>query len=187
MRLFLSSLTLTVFSLAAADWPTYRGDATRGGYTADVIPNEQLRERWAFRVSPPRPAWPTSERMEYDLALQPIIVGDLVNGFTNTFHGFYKPLRIVQPFVEAFLDASLEPGSLLDVLGMTGAEVAREAKLRRPGLPMIFITGYADLAAVQNLGEDAIVQKPFRDDELLRWVRRLLGSPRPGNVVPMRK
>ena len=52
-----------------------------------------------------------------------IIVGDLVAGFTNTFHGFYKPLRIVQPFVEAFLEASLEPGSLLDVLGMTGEEV----------------------------------------------------------------
>ena len=52
-----------------------------------------------------------------------IIVGDLVSGFTNTFHGFYKPLRIVQPFVEAFLEASLEPGSLLDVLGMSGAEV----------------------------------------------------------------
>lgn len=52
-----------------------------------------------------------------------IIVGDLVAGFTNTFHGFYKPLRIVQPFVEAFMQASLEPGSLLDVLGMTGDEV----------------------------------------------------------------
>jgi thioester reductase-like protein len=51
-----------------------------------------------------------------------IIVGDLVNGFTNTFHGFYKPLRIVQPFVQAFVGAELEPGSLLDVLGMTGTE-----------------------------------------------------------------
>jgi thioester reductase-like protein len=51
-----------------------------------------------------------------------IIVGDLVNGFTNTFHGFYKPLRIVQPFVEPFVQASLESGSLLDVLGMTGQE-----------------------------------------------------------------
>ncbi|MEY3204656.1 MAG: Linear gramicidin synthase subunit, partial [Planctomycetota bacterium] len=51
-----------------------------------------------------------------------IIVGDLVNGFTNTFHGFYKPLRIVQPFVESFVQASLEPGSLLDALGMTGQE-----------------------------------------------------------------
>uniref|UniRef100_Q07H02 histidine kinase n=1 Tax=Rhodopseudomonas palustris (strain BisA53) TaxID=316055 RepID=Q07H02_RHOP5 len=71
--------------------------------------------------------------------------------------------------------------------GMTGAEVAREVKLRRPGLPMIFITGYADLAAVKNLGADAIVQKPFRDDELLHRVRRLLGTPRSGNVVPIRK
>jgi thioester reductase-like protein len=51
-----------------------------------------------------------------------IIVGDLVHGFTNTFHGFYKPLRIVQPFVEAFLTASMAPGSLLDVLGMDGTE-----------------------------------------------------------------
>lgn len=51
-----------------------------------------------------------------------IIVGDLVNGFTNTFHGFYKPLRIVQPFVEAFFGAELEPGSLLEALGMTGSE-----------------------------------------------------------------
>jgi nucleoside-diphosphate-sugar epimerase len=51
-----------------------------------------------------------------------IIVGDLVNGFTNTFHGFYKPLRIVQPFVQAFVGAEMEPGSLLDVLGMTGTE-----------------------------------------------------------------
>lgn len=51
-----------------------------------------------------------------------IIVGDLVHGFTNTFHGFYKPLRIVQPFVEAFLSVAIEAGSLLDVLGMTGEE-----------------------------------------------------------------
>ena len=51
-----------------------------------------------------------------------IIVGDLVNGFTNTFHGFYKPLRIVQPFVEAFASADLPAGSLMEVLGMTGAE-----------------------------------------------------------------
>lgn len=51
-----------------------------------------------------------------------IIVGDLINGFTNTFHGFYKPLRIVQPFVQAFVGAEMEPGSLLDVLGMTGME-----------------------------------------------------------------
>lgn len=62
----------------AADWPTYRGDAARSGYTAETIPN-QLRLRWKFTPGqPPKPAWPTSDRIDFDLAFQPIIVGDLV-------------------------------------------------------------------------------------------------------------
>jgi outer membrane protein assembly factor BamB len=69
---------LLASSLSAADWPTYRGDASRSGYSAETIPN-QLRQRWEFRLpAAPKPAWPTSDRMEYDLAFQPIIVGDLV-------------------------------------------------------------------------------------------------------------
>jgi thioester reductase-like protein len=51
-----------------------------------------------------------------------IIVGDVTHGFTNTFHGFYRPLRIVMPFVEAFVDATLPRGSLLTVMGMDGHE-----------------------------------------------------------------
>lgn len=62
----------------ATDWPTYRGDAARSGYTAETIPN-QLRLRWEFRPGQaPQPAWPTSERIDFDLAFQPILVGDLV-------------------------------------------------------------------------------------------------------------
>lgn len=64
--------------LLAADWPTYRNDAGRSGFTSEAIPN-QLRLRWDFRLpSGPKPAWPTSDRMEYDLAFQPILAGDLV-------------------------------------------------------------------------------------------------------------
>lgn len=74
---FLLFLFLTS-SLLAADWPTYRGDAGRSGYTPETIPNE-LRLRWTFRPGlPPQPAWPTSDRMDFDLAFQPILVGDLV-------------------------------------------------------------------------------------------------------------
>lgn len=51
-----------------------------------------------------------------------IIVGDLVHGFTNTFHGFYKPLRSVAPFAGALLTASLAPGAFLGVLGLDGSE-----------------------------------------------------------------
>ncbi|MEQ1852149.1 MAG: PQQ-binding-like beta-propeller repeat protein, partial [Chthoniobacteraceae bacterium] len=65
-------------SAFAADWPTYRGDASRSGYTAETIPN-QLRLRWKFHTGQsPKPAWPTSERIDFDLAFQPILVGDLV-------------------------------------------------------------------------------------------------------------
>jgi len=51
-----------------------------------------------------------------------IIVGDTVHGFTNTFHGFYRPLRIVVPFVDAFVDATLPPGALMTPLGLSGHE-----------------------------------------------------------------
>ena len=48
-------------SLVAADWSTYRADASRSGYTSETIPN-QLRQRWAFRLpSGQRIAWPNSE------------------------------------------------------------------------------------------------------------------------------
>jgi signal transduction histidine kinase/CheY-like chemotaxis protein len=59
--------------------------------------------------------------------------------------------------------------------GMNGAEVAREVTQRCPGLPILFVTGYADITALQDVGEDRIVQKPFRDDDLQQKARRLLG------------
>ena len=71
-------LSVTGSVSALADWPTYRYDAARSGYTPESIPN-QLVLRWVHRSAhAPRPAWPTSARIEFDLAFQPIIVGDLI-------------------------------------------------------------------------------------------------------------
>ncbi|HEX8233567.1 MAG TPA: response regulator [Caulobacteraceae bacterium] len=72
--------------------------------------------------------------------------------------------------------------------GMNGAEVAREVRKRRPDLPILFVTGYADTAVLSEAPEDEIVQKPFRGDELAAKVTALLGRERePGsNVVPLR-
>jgi PAS domain S-box-containing protein len=72
-----------------------------------------------------------------------------------------------------------EPRISLSVLdyampGMTGAEVAHEVHKRRPGLPVVFITGYADLTALKEVGEDRIVQKPFREADLAEKVSRSL-------------
>ena len=58
--------------------------------------------------------------------------------------------------------------------GMSGAEVAHEVHKRRPGLPVVFITGYADLTALNEIGEDRIVQKPFRESDLASKIGRSL-------------
>ena len=48
------------------------------------------------------------------------------------------------------------------MLGMNGVETVRAAAEIRPELPAIFVTGYADLQALHNVGEDCLVRKPFR-------------------------
>ncbi len=63
--------------------------------------------------------------------------------------------------------------------GMNGAEVAREARARRPGLPILFVTGYADAAALLDAGDDGIVHKPFVHDELAAKLGVALGTARP--------
>jgi signal transduction histidine kinase/CheY-like chemotaxis protein len=50
--------------------------------------------------------------------------------------------------------------------GMNGAEIARFARVRRPGLPILFVTGYADHAALVGAKEPQIIGKPFVNDEL---------------------
>jgi CheY-like chemotaxis protein len=58
--------------------------------------------------------------------------------------------------------------------GMSGAEVARQIQQRFPGLPILFVTGYADKAALGDIGEEELIKKPFIDDELTRKVRSAL-------------
>ncbi|WP_269714077.1 response regulator [Caulobacter sp. NIBR2454] len=60
--------------------------------------------------------------------------------------------------------------------GMNGMDTARAARAMRPNLPVLFITGFADLAALKDAGEDRIVQKPFRDGELAAKIEAILGS-----------
>jgi PAS domain S-box-containing protein len=58
--------------------------------------------------------------------------------------------------------------------GMNGAELAAAIEKRWPHIPILFMTGYADLTAIASVSEDRIVQKPFRGGELQRKARRLL-------------
>ncbi|MDP2008788.1 MAG: response regulator [Phenylobacterium sp.] len=60
--------------------------------------------------------------------------------------------------------------------GMNGAEVAREAITRRPHLPIVFVTGYADVEALAHAGDAGVIQKPFEDHELASKLRAVLES-----------
>jgi signal transduction histidine kinase len=60
--------------------------------------------------------------------------------------------------------------------GMNGAEVAREVHARRPGLPILFVTGYADTEALASAGDDGILRKPFVEKDLAAKLRSVLGT-----------
>ncbi len=70
--------------------------------------------------------------------------------------------------------------------GMNGAEVAREIRARRPDLPILFVTGYADAEALAHADEDGIIQKPFDDNELAAKIGAVLRAADP-SVVPFTK
>jgi signal transduction histidine kinase/ActR/RegA family two-component response regulator len=51
---------------------------------------------------------------------------------------------------------------------MSGAEVAKAARARRPKLPIVFASGYSETAAIEDIPGPAapVLRKPFRVDEL---------------------
>ena len=79
----LSSFAFLIISCAfstpaSADWPQFRGDAARSGYTEAPLPN-RMELQWTFRTKhAPAPAWPTHTRIKFDEVFQPIIVDQTV-------------------------------------------------------------------------------------------------------------
>ncbi|MBC7815703.1 MAG: PQQ-binding-like beta-propeller repeat protein, partial [Planctomycetaceae bacterium] len=67
------------FSTAsAADWPTYRGDAARSGYTSEALP-AKLSHAWTYRPAhAPTPAWPRDDRMMFDRANDVVVADGLL-------------------------------------------------------------------------------------------------------------
>lgn len=64
--------------------------------------------------------------------------------------------------------------------GMTGGELARSARERKPELKVLFTTGYTLSETTQRLGgvsHDPLLAKPYEDTELAKSVRRALDAP----------
>jgi len=88
--------------------------------------------------------------------------------------------------------ALLSPGNRIDAMladfsmpGMSGMQLMQEAAAMRPELPVLLVTGYADDRTLAALGEDRLVLKPFRNEELARKVRMALSGPDSGKVVKL--
>ena len=45
--------------------------------------------------------------------------------------------------------------------GMNGAQLAKAAAAKRPSLPIVFVTGYADLEALKDIDDRLLLRKPF--------------------------
>ncbi|MBP0443425.1 response regulator [Roseomonas sp. SSH11] len=56
---------------------------------------------------------------------------------------------------------------------MTGAELSERARVLRPGLPILLVTGYAELTALA--ADIPVLHKPYRQAELAEHVAALLG------------
>ncbi len=77
----------------------------------------------------------------------------------------------------------LESDQPLDLLvtdqampGMTGIELARIARTKRPGLPILLVTGYADLPACE-LAKLPRLAKPYQQADLQAAIEALLLTP----------
>jgi outer membrane protein assembly factor BamB len=72
---------LVTFGVAhgrAADWPTYKGNEARNGYTEQGLP-AKLALRWVVKAPhAPMPAWPVSTRLGFDRAFQPVVAKGIV-------------------------------------------------------------------------------------------------------------
>ncbi len=65
-------LSLAMISYSE-EWPTYRADAARSGYTNQRL-SSPLHLRWTRKEShAPMPAWPASSRMPYDRAFRGVV------------------------------------------------------------------------------------------------------------------
>ena len=87
ISMLLSLLAVTTGIARANDWPMYKGNAGRDGFTARELPGK-LALRWVVREAhAPAPAWPASNRMGFDRAHHPVIAGDtLYYGSTTDCH-----------------------------------------------------------------------------------------------------
>ena len=170
---------------------------------------------WASTPLGPIENWPQSLRTTVGLILLspvPIVMlwGEdgimIYNDAYSVFAGGRHPRLLGSKVREGWPEVAEFNDHVMKV-GLAGGTLAcrdRELTLYRRGEPeQVWMNldyspvldesgrpvGYADLTALRKVGEDRVVQKPFRNDDLAGKIRRLLGTSAEASskVVPLRR
>ena len=98
-------------------------------------------------------------------------------------------LRILGYATTAVETAHIDAGGQFDLLltdvvlpgGMNGRQLAEEVMRRRPGMKVLYTSGYTESAIVHQGRLDPgvlLLAKPYRRTDLARLIRQALGAPR---------
>lgn len=70
--------------------------------------------------------------------------------------------------------------ALIDVMmpDLSGPELAEEIQRIRPGLRILFVSGYPDQLAILRERGRPVLRKPFTSVKLIRKIREVLDKPR---------
>ncbi len=129
------------------------------------------------RIAVPAPGGETILLVEDEASLRELISDYLGNaGFTlvtakNGSDGLAKAKAHAGPIHLVITDVVMP--------GMGGRELADQLKASHPGTPVLFMSGYADDAAIQRViseRNDHYIEKPFELNSLARKVREVLSN-----------
>jgi len=84
----------------------------------------------------------------------------------------------------------LDRGATIDVMvtdvvmpGMSGPELARRVRTMRPGLPIVFISGYSESDGLAEGLLGHLVRKPFRAAQLQEQIEEAIDQARTASVA----
>lgn len=83
--------------------------------------------------------------------------------------------RLALSFVESEQPIDLLVTDIVMPDRVNGLALARMARLRRPAIKLLYVTGY-DIPGFETEALGPILRKPFADDQLIATIRRLLGD-----------